>query len=34
MEAGLDRIARGEEEKEEYLRDFWFGKEGESNGAK
>ena len=29
MEAGLDRIARGEEEKEEYLSDFWFGKEGQ-----
>lgn len=32
MEAGLDRIARGEEEKEEYLRQFWFGN-GEENGA-
>ncbi len=29
MEAGLDRIARGEEEKGEYLSDFWFGKEGQ-----
>ncbi len=29
MEAGLDRIARGEEEKEEYLSEFWFGKEKE-----
>lgn len=27
MEAGLDRIASGEEEKEEYLSQFWFGKE-------
>ncbi len=33
MEAGLDRIARGEEEKEEYLSDFWFGK-GEEHGTK
>lgn len=33
MEAGLDRIARGEEEKEEYLSQFWFGKEGK-NGTK
>ncbi len=33
MEAGLDRIARGEEEKEEYLSLFWFGKEGK-NGTK
>ncbi len=33
MEAGLDRIARGEEEKEEYLSSFWFGKEGH-NGTK
>ncbi len=30
MEAGLDRIARGEEEKEEYLSQFWFGKEGKN----
>ena len=28
MEAGLDRIASGEEEKEEYLSHFWFGEEG------
>ncbi len=28
MEAGLDRIAGGEEEKEEYLAHFWFGEEG------
>ena len=34
MEAGLDRIARGEEEKEEYLRDFWFGKKGDKDGTK
>ncbi len=33
MEAGLDRIARGEEEKEDYLSLFWFGKDG-NNGTK
>ena len=33
MEAGLDRIARGEEEKEDYLSLFWFGKDGK-NGTK
>ncbi len=33
MEAGLDRIARGEEEKEEYLSQFWFGN-GEEDGTK
>lgn len=32
MEAGLDRIARGEEEKEAYLSQFWFGEE--RNGTK
>lgn len=28
MEAGLDAIARGEENKEDYLASFWFGKDG------
>lgn len=33
MEAGLDRIARGEENKETYLEEFWKGKKGDNNGT-
>ena len=32
MEAGLDSIARGEENKEDYLSSFWFGNEKSGNG--
>ena len=32
MEAGLDRIATGDENKEEYLSSFWFGKGNDSPG--
>ena len=32
MEAGLDSIARGEENKEDYLSSFWFGSKNNGNG--
>ncbi|NHU84641.1 type I DNA topoisomerase [Kocuria sp. JC486] len=34
MEEGLDRIARGEEDRQEWLQRFYFGEDGADNGLK
>ncbi|KAA9395303.1 type I DNA topoisomerase [Kocuria coralli] len=34
MEEGLDRISRGEEDRQQWLRQFYFGEDGVDNGLK